>query len=315
MKTALKRVFALCLCLLMVATVVVPANAATLEYYNTYSEIDTIKDKNGCTGMQGMAVGTTYLYTVKIKGDETKATLFKTNRKTGKTITLTNAANGKSYFTYLGHANDMDVCRLNGYSNLFVATMKTGSNSLVRMKVNGSKASKVGGYTLKYNGKEVGVSAVAVLSKTSTKVNLLFKSGVNFFTGSVKISAKSGTIKLTKAFTINTSNVKINGTANDLSSWIHQGFAYHKNTIYVPMYNPKSHNQSIIAVYNIKNASGEVKANSKLSFRITSSAFKTFEIESCGICPDNGKLYFNTNRANSSSSNQDAVLVFKKYAY
>lgn len=315
MKTASRRVFALCLCLLIAATVAVPANAATVGYFNTYSEIDTIKDKNGCTGMQGLAVGSTYLYSVKIKSDESRATLFKTNRKTGKTVTLTNAADGKSYFTYLGHANDMDVCRLNGYSNLFIATMKAGSNSLVRLKVNGSKASKMGSYTLKYDGKEVGVSAVAVLSKTSNKVNLLFKSGVNFFTGSVKISAKSGTIKLTKAFTINTSKVKIDGTANNLSSWIHQGFAYHKNTIYVPMYNPNKHNQSIIAVYNIKNASGEVKANSKLSFRITSSAFKTFEIESCGICPENGKLYFNTNRANASGSNHDALLVFKKYAY
>ncbi len=286
---------------------------SSVKYYNTYDTIASVPDRSSCTVTQGMAVGSTYLYTAKIKSDDSRAVLSKTNRKTGAVTNLKTKA-GQTSVTYLGHANDMDVTTINGKSNLYVATMKKGSNSIVRMEIDGSYMTKKAGYTLKYNGNNKSVSAVAVISKSSTMVNLLFKSGKTFYTGSIGINAKSGTINIKKAFTIDLASVKINGKATDLSSFTHQGLGYEKGRIYVPLWAGGSkQNQSVIAVYDIKNSDGSVKtgtlkSNANLSFRITSGAYSFFEIESCGISGD-GMLYFNTNRNNS----EDALHRFKTF--
>ena len=89
---------------------------------------------------------------------------------------------------------------------------------------------------------------------------------------------------------------------------------YHDGKIYVPLWGGGAgkSNQAIIAVYDITNASGTVTSDPNLSFRITSSAYTGFEIESCDISSD-GKLYFNVNRWTSSSGNHDAILRFNGY--
>ncbi len=286
----------------------------TYKYYNTYDTIASINNRNGCAAMQGMAVGSTYLYTVIIDGSDSRAAISKTNRKTGKVTHLKTKA-GASTFNYLGHANDMDVATINGKSNLYIATMKKGSNSIVRMEVDGSYIAKKAGYTLRYNGKDIKASGIAVLSKTSTKANLLVKSGSKCYTGSIGLTAKSGVINLTKAFNIDKKNCKINGTTTDLSSFVNQGIGYEKGKLFVPLWNSAKDNQSVVVVYNILDSNGAVKtgtikADQNLSFRITSGSFSGFEIESCGISGD-GKLYFNTNR----SGQQDAVHCFKKYTF
>lgn len=295
------------------ATTTTPTTTTTTKhkYYNTYSTVSTISDRNSCSAMQGMAVGSTYLYTVKINGDDSRAIVSKTSRKTGKITNLKTKA-GATYLTYLGHANDMDVATINGKSNLYVATMKTGSNSIVRLEVDGAYMTKKAGYTLKYNGANKSISGIEVLSKTSTTVNLLCKAGKNFYTGSIGINATSGTINLKKAFTIDMKSVNINGKTTDLSSFTHQGMGYHKGKLYVPLWAGSSkQNQSVIAVYNINsNTSGTITSDPNLSFRITSGSFNFFEIESCDISSSDGRLYFNTNR----SSSCDGLLAFKNYA-
>ena len=284
------------------------------KYYNTYSTVSTISDRNSCSAMQGMAVGSTYLYTVKINGDDSRAIVSKTSRKTGKITNLKTKA-GATYLTYLGHANDMDVATINGKSNLYVATMKTGSNSIVRLEVDGAYMTKKAGYTLKYNGANKSISGIEVLSKTSTTVNLLCKAGKNFYTGSIGINATSGTINLKKAFTIDMKSVNINGKTTDLSSFTHQGLGYNDGKVFVPVWAGGSkENQSVIAVYDIMKSdgtlkTGTLKSSDSLSFRITSGSYSFFEIESCGISGD-GKLYFNTNRNGS-----DAVHYFKNYTF
>ena len=290
-------------------------NTSPNGYYSGYTTVKSLKNTSGCTSMQGLAVGSTYLYSVKIKTDNKSATIFKTHKDTGKTTQLTNSATGGYTFSYLGHANDMDCVTLNDKTNLFIATMTEGSNSLVRLQVSGSTLTKKGAYTLKYNDENISVTSVAILSKTSTHVNMLFKKGKTFYTGSVKISAGSGTINLTKAFKIRVDNVQIKGKTYDMSSWTHQGMGYHDGKLYVPLYNDSNTCQSVILVYNIENASGKLTANPDLSFRITSGTFSIFEIESCGICPKDGKLYFNTNRWKGSDANYDAVHVINDYVY
>ena len=277
-------------------------------YYNTYDTLATIKTKHGCTAMQGIAVGSKYIYTVKVKvSDNSKQILHKTHQETKKVTLLKESETGKTYCTYLGHANDMDVMTLDGESHLFVSTMKSGSQAVVLLKVVGDKFTKVGQFKVEKGGKSTSVSGIAIWKKTSKEITLLFKKGTDFYKGTIGINQRSGTITIKKAFSINIKSAKIDGTSMDLSSFTHQGFGLEGNTLYVPLWNKKKPNVSIIPCYNISNPSGTLKTMSDLSFRITSSSWSKFEIESCGV--SDGKLYFNTNR----NKDKDGVHVFKKY--
>lgn len=307
-----KRIFSFILALMFVSIpFVVPVGAA---YYNTYSDVVSIPDVNGCPSMQGMAVGSTYIYTAKVSTDNTKAVLYKTNKNTGSRTLLTNSTNDKTYVTYLGHANDMCVTSINSKSNLFIVTMKENSKALVQVKVDGSTYKKVANFSVKYNGEHLAPSGVCILKKTSTKITFLFKKGKSFYQGSMTIGDTSGTINVTKKFAINITSAVVNGATKDLSSYTYQGFGYYKNYLFVPL---TKDNVSIVLVYNIEDASGTIKCKSNLSFRITSSTYSDlFEIESCGICSDDGRLYFNTNRRKTSGgAGYDAIHYFKGYTF
>ena len=53
-----------------------------------------------------------------------------------------------------------------------------------------------------------------------------------------------------------------------------------------------------------------------MSFEIVSSTYATkFEFESCDICPSDGKLYFNTNRATSTDADYDGLHYILDYVY
>lgn len=312
---------ALVLVMLITTMAVVPftasATTSTKGYYNTYDTITVIPNKSDCIIMQGFAVGSKWLYCVKTNREDTKAFISKTNKNTGETIYLKNTSNNSYYMNYLGHANDMCVATVDGYSNLYVATMKKNSHGLVRLKVDGSKITKMGNFTLKYNGKVVSMSGVSIMSKTSTKLNFLFKSGKTLYTGSLSMSAKSGVINLTKAFTLDTSSVKIDGKTVNVSSYTPQGLGYYDGDIYVPLWNSAKPGQSVIVVYpNITKATGTVKSSSTLSFRITSGTYsKQHEIESCGISSSDGKMYFNTIRGKTSTGEYTTgVHCFNKFA-
>jgi hypothetical protein len=149
MKKKLISLIAAVMCLTMFFTLTCEA-----AHYVDYTTIDTIGKRSKCATMQGMAVGSTWIYTAKIKGsDESRQVLQKTNRKTKETTNIKNS-NGSDYFTYLGHANDMDVVTINDKSNLYIVTMKSDSYALVRMRIDGSKATKTGNFALTYNGKK-----------------------------------------------------------------------------------------------------------------------------------------------------------------
>lgn len=310
-KKLLKVVTVVMALICMVLPLAITASAA---YYNTYADVKSMSDVNGCTSMQGMAVGSTYLYTAKVNSANTKAVLYKTNKNTGARTLLTDSASGNTYVTYLGHANDMCVTTLDDKSNLFIVTMKENSNALIRVRVDGSKFKKMGNYTVKYNGEHLAPSGVNIIKKTSTDITFLFKKGRSFYEGTIGLNQTSGTINVTKKFTINIASAVVNGKTLDLSSYTHQGYGYYKNYIFVPL---TKDNVSIVLVYNIKDATGTIKTVSDLSFRITSSTYADlFEIESCGISSSDGKLYFNTNRRKvSGGTGYDAVHYFKGYTF
>lgn len=293
------------------ASVVRPA--ASTGYFNTYSDVAKLGNANSCYAAQGFAVGSSYTYAVKINGDENKAVIYRTRMSDGTTTLMKNGDNGSTYATYLGHANDVVLSSHGGSYYMFIVTMKAGSTSVVKLKYVSTTFYKVGSYTIKYNGANHSMSGVKITSKTSSTINFLFKSGRNFYRGTLPLSATSGTINLTSAFTLDVAHAKVNGkTISNISSYVTQGFGYRSNTVYFPM---TYKNVSIVLIYrNISTASGTINAASDLSFRITSSAYPDlFEIESVGVGAGS-YLWFSTNRRTAAGDTaHDGVHHFKGY--
>ncbi len=310
MKKKIMAVISAIMCLTMMFTITCDA-----AHYTSYGHVATIKKRSGCPSMQGMAVGAKWIYTAKVKGDNTRQVLQKTNRTNGETVNITNS-NGDAYFTELGHANDMTVLGIGGNSNLYVATLRADDHALVRMAVEGSTATQTGNFTLTYKDKPISVAGVSLYKKYSTKSILIFKNGTNFYKGTVSHTATSGTIKLSLFCTIDIANVVMKGKTYDFSTWIHQGFDYDDGKLYVPYYDGVNYNSSVIIVYDYANrTSKNLTSMEDLSFMIKSSSYAKFEIESCGICSGDGKMYINTNRRKdmSSSARYDAIHYIKNF--
>lgn len=287
--------------------------AASTGYFNTYADVATLGNANGCDADEGFAVGSSYTYAVKINGDESKAVIYRTRMSDGTTTLMDNGDNGTTYATYLGHANDVVLSSTDGNYYMFIVTMKAGSTSLVKLQYVGTTYYKVGSYTIQYNGANVSMSGVKITSKSATTINFLLKSGRTFYRGSLPLGATSGTITLASGFYLDTEDALVNGSkVSNITSYANQGFGYYSNTVYFPV---TYENISIVLVYrNISSATGTINAATDLSFRITSSAYPTlFEIESVGIGPDS-YLWFNTNRKTSASDTaHDGVHYFKAY--
>lgn len=304
--------FTLFVVFLLCTSMMIPITASA-AYYNTYGTVATLNNANGCYAAQGFAVGSTYVYSVKVNSDNNKAVIYRTKMSDGTTTLMTNGDKGTTYATYLGHANDVVLSTIDGKYYMFVVTMNSGSMSLVKLKYVGTKYYKVGNYTIKYNGVNKSMSGVKITSKDANNIHFLFKSGRTLYRGSLPLTASSGTINVTNGFSLNIEDARINGsTISNITSYAFQGFGYYNNTIYVPM---TYKNVSIVLVYrNISTASGAIHADDNLSFRVTSSAYKDlFEIEGVGVAGGD-KLWFNTNRRTKPGDTaHDGVHYFNNF--
>ena len=298
-----------------VGLVAVPATSAQAAYYNEYETIAGLPTAHECTAAQGFAAGSTYLYSVKIGLDDTRSLIYRTNKNTGSTVIMTNGTGDSPYNSWLGHANDMTLVTIDGDYHLFVVTMTTEGAQLVKLHYSGTTYYRVGAFNVHLDGKPKAVSGISRISQTGGTLNLFFKSGRTVYHGSIGLTDNSGTIDLTEAFDLKVAGALVDGEpVPDLEEFTNQGFLYHPSTkdLFYPL---TKKNRSIVLVYrNITmDTSGTVTSDPDLSFRITSSAFpELFEIESLGIA--DGTLYFNTNRAKSSSDgNYDGVHAFKGF--
>lgn len=314
------RVFAaLSLLVLLLAFVVVPneANAAS-EFYGDYSDVSYIYDYGSCPSMQGLAVGSQKLYTIKIDGSDYYSFISMTDKDSGDTVKLYNSDAGSYYFTYLNHANDMDVWGIDDYSNLFVTTTLENSNAIVRLKRVGNTLTKVASYSLTYNGSPTCATALAIKGVSNGVITFITKLGMDLYTGSVSTSATSANIELTKLCSISKSKVYIKGEYLDLSSFVNQGMGYHNGVLYVPISGDDNWlNRSVVMVFNLDGAVGTIYPSEALVFRITSGAYSALmELESCDICSGDGRLYFSANRrVTNSDTNHDGVSYFDDYTF
>ncbi len=282
--------------------------SAASGYYVNYNDIAIVEKDAAVPIMEGMAVGSTYIYTAQINDSDTKAIINKTNIKTGETVVLKDSSTGSTRLNYLNHANGMCLKSYNGKTNLFVATMSKDNHGLVRLEVDGDKITKKGNYALNLNGTVTQMSAVEIMYASSTHIHFLFKRGNTFFRGTMPINATSGAIELSYAFSVDMTNVVVNGQTVNLTSYYQQGFGYHNGNVYFPV---TQGSRSYILVVNTRNAHGTVKNDPTLSVRITSKVYAPlFEIEDCDIGHD-GKLYFNTNRAGKGTNGVHYVRDYK----
>lgn len=299
--------------LLLAALAIVPATARA-SYYNTYTTVASLPNANGCYATQGFDTGSTYAYSAKVNGDNTSAVIYRTNKSDGSTTLMANGDTGTTYATYLGHANDLTLSSINGGTYMFVATMSSGSLSLVKLQYSGATYYKVGNFTLQRNGSNVGMSSVKKIASDTNNDYFLFKSGLSFYWGTIPKSSNSGTIALSTGFSINTVDALVNGSKiSNISDYTNQGFGYSaaNDRIFVVL---TYQNVSVILVYNnVNTATGTITSDPNLSFRITSSTYPNlFEIESCSI--EDGKLWFNCNRrTDASDTAHDAVCYFNGF--
>ncbi len=279
--------------------VVLITGGKSTGYFTGYETVAEPNPDIAAPVMQGFTMDEYDFYSVEKNGNDTQAILIKTDRATGESVVLKDAATGSTYLNYLKHANGMCMRSYDGKANLFVATMSDDANALVRIRVDGDTFTKVGNFSVKLNGAAFPVSAVAILKETDTHLHLLFKKNNTFYRGTLPLDATSGIIELSRAFELNMSSVTVNGKTSDWTSMTHQAFGYHDGHVFVPIWNGS--NTGCILAYNIRNAHGTITNDPSMSVVITSSEYAgLFEIEDCEIGNDGG-LYFNTNRKVSGS--------------
>ena len=324
MQNAWKRITAVLLCLTILVgfVLIVPTTQAEARNYGEYEDVAKVYDQGSCPSMQGMSVHGNYVYACKINGDtETSAVVARVRKDTGSTAFLTNAATGSIYFSDFGHGNDIEVETIAGVTTLLVPTSKSGSGALVRYKINGTTATKVGSYRfVSTSGSTIGGGALRVMHYDDTNITFLFKSGQYLCLGTLPISQTSGDIVLTSLCTLDYSSCYVNGTYKDTSDYSLQGMGYYDNKLYLPLsgHTVSGHeNISIILVYDLEGAYGTIKPDPDLTFQITSSYYGAyFEVESCEISPLDNRMYFSTNRRRTSSdTNHDGVSYISNWTY
>lgn len=323
MKLVHKRALALLLAAFLFfsnAELVLSTSAASSRYTKA-TDVTKIKNSNSCPSMQGMAVGSQYIYTIKIRTDESRAVISKTDKDSGATTTFTDASTGNPYFTGLGHANDMAVWGMDGSSHLFVTTTKTGASSIVRYRVNGARLNKVTTYRLTCDGKDLDVSALDIMNVDNNgTIHLIAKRQQNIYTGTVHKDSINATVNMTKLCSIGKEVVYINGQKQDLSSWSNQGFGYYSDTLFVPQSGPKNQlDRSVILVYDLSGVlqGSTIYPTDSIVFDLSDRAYPDlYEIESCDICSGDKKLYFNTNRRkNTNDTDHDGISRVDNYTY
>ena len=326
MKQLSKRLLALCLSLVLLSALVLqvaPAAKAAdyltslpQKHYGEYGTVNIVHDQGNCYSMQGMATDADYTYCAKIGSNDAVACIVRLAKADGAKTIMTNASNGGYYFYNLGHANSLDIVKINGVQQMFVA----GGANLVRLTMNGTTLTTAGTYTFSYNGATTNTTAVQIMYASSNEVKVMTKGGKALYTGTLDPTASTGNIELTLLCNLDVANIRLKGEIHDYSTYVQQGFDYCDGKVFVPLSGNayvETINQSIVAVYDIEGASGTVYNDPTLSFRIISGQYAgLFEIEDVEVCDYDGKLYFSSNRRKTETdTNYDGVSFFNGYVY
>jgi hypothetical protein len=282
MKQSFKRLMAICLMVALLGTLVLQAapvaqaadylQTLPQQHYGEYGTVNMVYDQGNCYSMQGMAVDATYAYCAKIGSNDAVACITRLEKATGAKVNMINASNGGYYFYNLGHANALDIVKINGVQQMFV----TAGATLVRLTMSGTTLTTAGTYTFTYNGATTNTTAVQIMSASSKEVKVITKGGKSLYTGTLDPTASSGVIDLKHLCNLDVANIRMKGTIQDYSTYVQQGFDYRDGKVFVPLSGNayvETINQSIVAVYDVEGASGTVYNDPTLSFRIISGQY------------------------------------------
>src|SRR5262245_46090745 len=71
----------------VLSLLVVSGQAAQAAYYNTYTDIASLPNTSCCTGVQGFAAGSTYLYSIKNHTDyDDVSVIYRVHKTTGERV-------------------------------------------------------------------------------------------------------------------------------------------------------------------------------------------------------------------------------------
>lgn len=307
MKKIIKKFFATCMVVSMMT--VETLMAASTGYFNTYTTINSGISNSTYSAQQGMCIDRFNGDAYYIRRDSSgSAQLVTCKYRSKSTPIVIKSTSGASSSTIFGHGNDLSVVAEKSAAkiNIYVATMNEGScaNTVLRLEVDRNNHTYRKVATYKVNDG----AAVSAITYSVGNKKFILRSG-----GKYRIGTFSGDKFVEQAsFDIDTANAIINGSKVNCSNYTRQGICFYKGVFYVPLWNAEAKkNQSVILCYklDVNKASYPEKLTtmSNLSFRITSSKYSQFEIESVGLC--DGILYFNTN----CNSNQDLLGKFNDY--
>ena len=309
---------------ILITTLISPLAAASDTITDEgWTKLVSTQHTLGCSGTQGMAVGDTYLYSVMIGGENTKAIVFRVHKDNGRTRIMKNGDTGENYFTNLGHANDADVAVIDGKEYLFVLAsgndIETGN--IVVFEVDGTTLRQTAQYTLHYNGGNFNPVGFAVYTVDDKDITFLFKwSHKTISTGKIAKDKTEGKISVNVKCYLDSTAVEVNGKKRDFTGFANQGIAVYGDIVlatYAGCYEVETVYQSLVLGFDlsqIEKGTPTLKPREDLVFYLESSDYpRCFEIEDCGISSD-GKLYFNANCWKSlSDTNHDGVFVLNDF--
>ena len=270
---------------------------------------------NGTWWTQGFAVDKDYCYSFEILANESAHRLYRKNMTNSSSPENKSGSGGKTVPALL-HANDaaMASYTVNGVTHdcIFVTAFSTAStNYLVQLEYDGNgNYWEVVRFTYSNGLEYAGVANVGPGNATGT-VELLLKSGTQFFTVDVGYGGSNRPISPSKKFSIS-----ISGYTN----YSQQGIHYENDKLYFPLYgsnpyatpNPAKANENVLLVYNgIGNAiankpSNPLIASNTWTIKKGSDNNVVFEIEGIGFRanpnPADNRLWFNTNEGTINSA-------------
>ena len=318
MKHSIKKFSALLLCAAVLASsglMAPPAQAADILYDDDFETIAKVGEANSCYSAQGFAAGDAYLYAAQIGDDDARAVIHRVERDTGDRELMEHGETGMSYFTNLGHCNDMDWAVIDGVEYLYVLA----EAKVVVFRIEDTKLHPHAEYDLKYNGRSFDPSAMAIYKINKSRITFLFKSGYTVSMGAVSATVDKGSISVSIRCYIDVSRVKLDGKVRDFTSFTNQGMGYKDGYLFVPITgndDEETQSHSLILTYDMSQAKGSNKIQpvDEMTFYVISEEYAgLFEIEDCGISSD-GRLYFNNNgRVSSRDTKHDGVHVLADF--
>lgn len=283
------------------------------ENYAEYEKVGDLPDITLTSGvlaedLAGMAVVNGCAYSVKLKGNSGSGenyhlnepgVIYRTDLATGETVLLTEKGSDANFVTYMHHANGVGGALINGVPHLFIATLVTTEQALVKIRINDDGTyEKVGQFTVLENGANVSKSGADVVSVDDEKTTLLLKTGGTFYTAELPHDQTEGTVTVTARFSVDLTGMTVNGETMDVSSYTWQDCGYDPEAgiVYVPVYGSGI---SAIVAYSAFDEDGNMKTGTltpayNQSVLLGDKDFRMLEAESCAVV--DRKLYFNANR-------------------